>query len=145
MSTISVYHVTNEEQLKDAYQVRHQVFVDEQKVPEDLEIDQYEEQSEHFVVYQNENEPIGAGRLRPVSSTEAKVERICVLQEVRGQSIGYQIMDKIENVAQKKGIKTLMLHAQDHAKGFYTRLGYETVSEPFDEAGIVHVKMKKEL
>lgn len=140
-----IIHVDSTEELNDAYVVRKKVFVEEQQVPPELEIDEYEDHSEHFVAYNEQHIPVGAGRLRPLSNTEAKVERICVAQSERGNSLGAQIMQVLETAAQEKGIQTLLLHAQDHAERFYQRLGYQTISEPFDEAGIIHVKMKKEL
>lgn len=145
MNDYTVQHIQDEQGRQDAYLIRNTVFVQEQKVPEELELDQYEADSEHFVAYDPLGKPIGAGRLRPLSDTEAKVERICVLKTGRGQGIGQSLMHKIEQVAREKGIRTLSLHAQDLAVSFYHRLGYTTVSSPFEEAGIIHVKMKKNL
>lgn len=145
MTNYQIKHVHSTEELNDAYAIRKKVFVEEQQVPPELEIDEHENQSEHFVAYNEQHIPVGAGRLRPLSNTEAKVERICVDHPERGNTLGAQIMQVLEKVAQEKGIQTLLLHAQDHAERFYQRLGYQTISEPFDEAGIIHVKMKKEL
>jgi predicted GNAT family N-acyltransferase len=140
-----IKHVQSTAELNDAYSIRKKVFVQEQQVPPELEIDEYENHSEHFVAYNVQQIPVGAGRLRPLSHTEAKVERICVDLSERGNTLGAQIMHTLEKVARDKGINKLLLHSQDHAERFYQRLGYETISEPFDEAGILHVKMKKEL
>lgn len=140
-----VKHVETKQELEAAYLVRKQVFVNEQGVPVELEIDEHEQDSEHFVAYDGDQNPIGAGRLRPLNESEGKVERIAVINRARGTGVGFAIMMKIEALARKKGLKTLLLHAQDHAEAFYSRLGYETISEPFEEAGIMHVKMKKEL
>jgi len=144
-STYQVIHAQNKQELDDAFKIRRIVFVHEQQVPEDIEIDEYENESDHFVVYDSSLRPLGAGRLRQIGNQQAKVERICIAKEFRGQGLGDQMMKKIEEVAKEKGINTLYLHAQDHAEGFYQRLGYQTISEPFDEAGIIHIKMKKEL
>jgi predicted GNAT family N-acyltransferase len=144
MSKAIVKHVISDKQLEDAFQVRTRVFVEEQRVPKELEIDEYENVSEHFVIY-IEDQAVGAGRLRPLSEHEAKIERICIDQSQRGKGLGVLIMREVENTAQQKGITTLLLHSQDHAESFYSNLGYKTISEPFDEAGIIHVKMKKEL
>jgi predicted GNAT family N-acyltransferase len=145
MTNYKIKHVNSAAELKDAYTVRKKVFVEEQQVPPELETDEYENQSEHFVAYSGQDVPVGAGRLRPLSSSEAKVERICVDQSERSKGLGAQIMHVLEKVAKEKEIDTLLLHAQDHAEHFYQQLGYQTISEPFDEAGIIHVKMKKEL
>lgn len=146
MTNYQIKHVHSTEELNDTYAIRKKVFVEEQQVPPELEIDEFENISEHFVAYNEQHIPVGAGRLRPLSNTEAaKVERICVAKHERGNTLGAQIMHVLENVALEKGIQTLLLHAQEHAEDFYQRLGYQTISEPFDEAGIIHVKMKKEL
>ncbi|WP_096199130.1 GNAT family N-acetyltransferase [Bacillus sp. FJAT-45350] len=135
--------VTNEKQRKDAYQVRTIVFVEEQKVPVELEIDEHEEEATHFVVYDGEK-PIGAGRFRSVDGY-GKVERICILKEYRGRNVGKDLMIKIEEVAQQEGFKALKLNAQIQAETFYKNLGYVTYSDEFLDAGIPHVSMKKEL
>jgi predicted GNAT family N-acyltransferase len=145
MTNYHIKHVQSTEELDNAFFIRKKVFVEEQQVPPELEIDEHENHSEHFVAYNEQHIPVGAGRLRPLSNTEAKVERICVDQCERGNTLGAQIMQVLEKAAQEKGIQTLLLHSQDHAERFYQRLGYQTISEPFDEAGIIHVKMKKEL
>lgn len=129
---------------ENALSVRRIVFVDEQQVPLDLEIDEYENDSTHFVAYDDKRLPVGAGRLRAKGDL-AKVERICVLKNRRGENIGEAIMVKLEEVAAEKGFKELMLNAQTHAKGFYEKLGYQVSSDLFYEAGIPHVEMKKEL
>ncbi|OLO35894.1 GNAT family N-acetyltransferase [Alkalihalophilus pseudofirmus] len=133
--------VENKEQLKDAYSVRTTVFVEEQKVPEEEEIDQFEEDAIHFVVY-DDSKPIGAGRLRVVDGY-GKVERICILNEYRKKGIGKLLMDKIESVGQSEGLTKFKLNAQIQAEPFYKSLGYETVSGEFLDAGIPHVTMTK--
>lgn len=135
--------VTDEQELKEAYRVRKVVFVDEQKVPEEEEIDHLEEESTHFVLWDS-NDPIGAGRFRVVDGY-GKVERICVLKEKRKGGAGKVIMDGIEEYAKSRGLKKLKLNAQTHAIPFYSKLGYEVVSEEFLDAGIPHKTMLKEI
>lgn len=133
--------VETEQELADAFDVRRTVFVDEQNVPEEEEIDQHESESVHFVLY-NEGKAAGAGRFRILDGI-GKVERICVLKENRKTGSGVAVMNKIEEYAKKQGITTLKLNAQTHALPFYSRLGYKTVSEEFLDAGIPHKTMKK--
>lgn len=135
--------VENHEELKDAFSVRRIVFIDEQNVPEEEEIDQYENDSVHFVLY-HDGTPIGAGRFRLVDGY-GKVERICVLKKARKTGAGKQIMNEIEEYARDNGIHKLKLNAQTHAISFYERLGYEVVSEEFLDAGIPHKTMMKQL
>lgn len=133
--------VETEQELADAFDVRRTVFVDEQNVPEEEEIDQHESEAVHFVLY-SEGKAAGAGRFRVLDGI-GKVERICVIKENRKTGSGIAVMNKIEEYAKTQGITTLKLNAQTHAIPFYSRLGYETVSEEFLDAGIPHKTMKK--
>jgi len=135
--------VENEKELNDAYSVRKIVFVEEQNVPLEEEIDQFEDEATHFVLY-NEGSPIGAGRFRIVDGY-GKVERICVLKDSRKSGAGKVIMNGIEKFAEEKGLKKLKLNAQTHAIPFYSQLGYEVVSEEFLDAGIPHKTMIKKI
>jgi predicted GNAT family N-acyltransferase len=135
--------VETKKEQEDAFSVRRIVFIDEQNVPEEEEIDQYEEEAAHFVFYHDDH-PVGAGRFRMVDGY-GKVERICVLKEARSTGTGTKIMQGIENYAQNQGVKKLKLNAQTHAIPFYDRLGYEIVSEEFLDAGIPHKTMIKKI
>lgn len=135
--------VNTQQQREDAYFVRKTVFVDEQQVPIELEMDEFEEEATHFVVYDKEM-PIAAGRLRFLENF-AKVERICVLKSYRKSGVGHKLMLFIEQFAIEQGANKLKLHAQTRVENFYKKLGYHTVSEPFMDAGIAHVAMIKEM
>lgn len=93
--------VETDEELMDAFSVRKKVFIDEQNVSEEEEIDQFESSSTHFVAYEN-GQPIGAGRFRELDGY-GKVERICVLKEYRKSGAGKAIMEK-SNPLQKKRV-----------------------------------------
>ncbi len=136
--------VTNEEELQQAYQVRKIVFVDEQKVPVEEEIDHLEEESTHFLVMNENDEPIGAGRFRIVDNY-GKVERICVLPQARSTGVGRSLMEAIEQHALSQGLEITKLNAQVQAIPFYKSLGYGIISEEFLDAGIPHRTMKKQL
>ncbi|OIJ18753.1 GNAT family N-acetyltransferase [Anaerobacillus alkalidiazotrophicus] len=138
---MNVTIVKNEEQLKDAYEVRMKVFVDEQKVPAEEEIDQFEETATHFVVYDLEK-PIGAGRLRQLDGF-GKIERICIEADYRDKGVGKLLMEAIEIEGKELGFTDFKLNAQIQATGFYKKLGYEVTSGEFLDAGIPHVTMKK--
>ncbi|MCM3712922.1 GNAT family N-acetyltransferase [Alkalihalobacillus oceani] len=138
---MQVMKVETKQQLDDAFHIRTEVFVKEQKVPMEEEIDQYEEEATHFVVYDDE-QPVGAGRLRFVDGY-GKVERICIAESVRGKGVGRLLMEKIEATARGEGAKKMKLNAQRQAERFYEKLGYETVSGEFLDAGIPHVTMVK--
>jgi predicted GNAT family N-acyltransferase len=138
-----------------AFEVRRSVFVDEQGVDPDLEYDEHDTPGSdaiHFVAYA-EGEPIGAARLRPAGGTMSepgdgpagKVERVAVAADRRGDGWGRRLMDAVEARAREEGFGRLTLHAQTHVREFYERLGYEAYGEEFEEAGIPHVAMDKDL
>jgi predicted GNAT family N-acyltransferase len=140
---VTVKIVENQKELEDAYSVRKTVFVEEQAVPLEEEIDAYEEEAKHFIMYQD-GSPVGAGRFRLVDGF-GKVERICVMKEARNTGAGKAIMNAIEDFALKNDIHKLKLNAQTHAIPFYAGLGYEVVSEEFMDAGIPHKTMVKKI
>ncbi|MFK9095462.1 GNAT family N-acetyltransferase [Bacillus salipaludis] len=139
---MTVKIVENQKELDDAFTVRKIVFVEEQNVPLEEEIDQFEAEATHFVMYQ-EGAPVGAGRFRVVDGY-GKVERICVMKEARKTGAGKAIMSAIEGFADLQGLHKLKLNAQTQAIPFYAGLGYEVVSEEFLDAGIPHKTMIKE-
>ncbi|PLS16012.1 GNAT family N-acetyltransferase [Bacillus sp. M6-12] len=141
---MKVKTVASQKELEDAFIVRKTVFIHEQNVPEEEEIDQYENDAAHFVLYDSNNSPIGAGRFRTLDGI-GKVERICVLSDSRVKGAGRAIMDHIEEYAKEKGVQKLKLNAQTHAIPFYEKLGYDTVSEEFLDAGIPHKAMEKKI
>ncbi|MGE7781367.1 GNAT family N-acetyltransferase [Peribacillus sp. NPDC097264] len=136
--------VENEQERGYAYTIRKKVFVEEQHVPLEEEIDQYEEDSTHFVLYNDEDQPIGAGRFRIIDGI-GKVQRICVLSDSRKTGAGAMIMNAIEEFAVSHDVTQLKLDAQLHAIPFYSKLGYEIISEEFMDAGIPHKTMKKKI
>lgn len=140
---MEVIKVENRQQKDDAYHIRRVVFVEEQQVPIELELDEYDETAIHFVGYKDDA-PIAASRLRFVHGY-GKLERICVKKEYRGLSFGKQIIHSMEEVIRDYAYNKVKLNAQTHAEVFYESLGYETISEPFMDAGISHVTMVKKL
>ena len=128
---------------EQAYHIRHIVFVEEQNVPPEREIDEYENECIHFIGYEN-GEPVAAGRLRWVDDY-GKLERLCVTKECRGKSYGTQMIAAIESEIKKNGYTKAKLSAQTHAEEFYKRLVYETIPGEFMDAGIPHVAMVKNL
>ncbi|PPA72304.1 GNAT family N-acetyltransferase [Jeotgalibacillus proteolyticus] len=130
-------------QKEDAFSVRRLVFVEEQKVPVEEELDAFDEVCDHFVLYDH-LEPVGAGRFRSLEGN-GKVERICVIPSYRKKGAGAQLMKAIEEHAIQNGYPALKLNAQTHALSFYERLGYHITSDEFLDAGIPHKSMEKYL
>ncbi|WNS45409.1 GNAT family N-acetyltransferase [Paenibacillus sp. MMS20-IR301] len=138
-----VEHITDEAGLQEAFRIRREVFVEEQGVPLADEFDQYEQEAEHILIYQ-ENAPVGTARLRVVDGW-AKLERICLLAPYRSSGLGTVIISTLEAMAADKGLAQAKLHGQKQAEGFYQKLGYVTDSPVFMEDGIPHVRMVKGL
>ena len=141
---MEVRRVETDDELADALAVRQAVFVEEQGVPEHLEVDGNDDSATHFVTYDGDR-PVGAARLRPYGDSTAKVERVAVLESERGAGIGRRVMDAVETAAVDDGYESVVLHAQVPVVGFYERLGYEVTSEEFKDAGIPHREMRKGL
>lgn len=138
--------ISTDEELNKAFDIRKEVFVEEQGVPLEDEFDEFDTlngQCEHILVYLNE-QPVGTGRIRLVDGF-GKLERICILEPFRKLGIGKMIIKALEEIAERIGVSKLKLHGQTQAEGFYIKLGYHTSSGEFMEDGIPHFLMVKEL
>ncbi len=120
--------------------IRIKVFILEQKVPEDLEWDEYDETAWHAVAKSN-HQVIGTGRLI-INQSTAKIGRMAIDPEYRGKGIGIEMLKALINKGKEKGVQEFVLHAQTHAITFYAREGFEPYGPIFDEAGIPHVEMR---
>ena len=132
--------------LSAVYALRHEVFVVEQDVPTELERDEGDESADHGLALVD-GVPLATGRLlAPESAGQpASIGRMAVRRDVRGQGLGTGVLALLEQTARGRGWPGVELHAQLHAKGFYDRLGYAPYGEVYEEAGIEHLSMKKEL
>lgn len=140
---MTVEKIVSKEILGLAYDIRKKVFVDEQHVPIDLEIDEHEGEAVHFIC-SNGEQYVGASRLRFVEQY-GKLERICVLKEARGNHYGKDLIAAMEDEIKKRDLHEARLHAQTHAVALYESVGYSVVSEEFLDANIPHVEMLKKL
>jgi len=139
-----VSRVTSEADLAAALEVRREVFIEEQDVPEELELDGKDGEATHFLA-RIDGDPVGTARLREYDDGVAKVERVAVREPLRGEGWGERIMAAVESHAREAGYERVRLAAQVPVVGFYERLGYEIVSEEFEDAGIPHRSMEKPL
>lgn len=131
-------------ELPQVYRVRYLVFQIEQGVDPTLEFDGYDNQAQHILAYIGEK-PIGTARIRSLNDRTAKVERVAVLQEFRGLGIGKKIMEKALEFLHQARMAEVLIHAQETVREFYLGMGFVPEGEPFDEAGIRHIKMRKRL
>jgi predicted GNAT family N-acyltransferase len=121
---------------KEICKIRFEVFVDEQNVPEELEIDGLDDEAKHVLIYNND-EPIGTGRIL----SDGHIGRVAVLKKYRGLGIGKSVMQELIKWALENNLKKLWLSSQWHAHSFYLDLDFVCEGEIYEEAGIDHIKM----
>ena len=129
-----------QEAQKDAFKVRHEVFILEQRVPDDLEIDEFDPVALHALAY-SDNICIGTGRLHINNDGVGQIGRMAILSSFRNKGLGRQIMKALIETAKSKEISSLILHAQVSAIPFYEKLGFIANGPIYDEAGIPHRNM----
>ncbi|WP_020006167.1 GNAT family N-acetyltransferase [Salinicoccus albus] len=139
---MEIIEAESKQQYQQCLEVRKRVFVEEQNVPISREIDEHEDIATHLLLLDSET-PIGTVRYRPLNKELIKVERMAVLPEYRGRSLGQDLMTRVHDHAKLFGFTHSRLGAQVHAVAFYERLGYRVASEEFEDAGIPHVYMER--
>lgn len=140
MNTLEIFIKPWQEASQDAYLIRRQVFIEEQGVPLDMELDEFDPLAKHALAYQG---PlcVGTGRLVMVDSNHAQIGRMAVLSAFRNQGIGKAILINFIGQAKAEEISVLTLHAQVSAIPFYAKLGFLPKGAIYDEAGIAHRNM----
>lgn len=129
----------------DAQAIRRAVFVDEQKIPADMEWDGADPACTHAVAYNRFGRPLATGRLLEHVPGVAKIGRMAVVQAMRGGRVGRAVLDALMSAARQQGFREAVLHAQVTAVPFYLRAGFVQRGPAFDEAGIEHVEMVRAL
>jgi YbgC/YbaW family acyl-CoA thioester hydrolase len=128
---------------EQAGRIRTEVFLDEQKIPAEMEWDDADRTAIHAVAYNGLDQPIATGRLLQASPGVARIGRMAVHRAVRGSGVGRRVLDALLSVAKARGDREAMLHAQRSAEEFYLGMGFVPRGEPFEEAGIVHIEMNR--
>jgi predicted GNAT family N-acyltransferase len=144
LADTTVKQATGSKEMELVYSIRTKVFIEEQQVPKDLEMDEWEEKSVHFLAWLGDV-PVGTCRLRFIDHDTGKAERVAVLKEYRKTGAGTKLMQALETFARQKGAKKISLNAQVSALPFYEKLGYTAFGTPFEDAGILHMRMEKNL
>ncbi len=121
--------------------IRRCVFIEEQKVPEELEWDEFDQSAQHIIVLNNENSAVATGRIKK----DGHIGRMAVLKNYRQQGIGSAILLALLEVAEKNNLSCVYLHAQTTAIGFYQKHGFSCQGVEFLDAGIAHKIMVKKL
>jgi predicted GNAT family N-acyltransferase len=136
---LRITRISSKRQLKRAFAIRLRVFVKEQGVPREIELDSDDERALHLLAYFGER-AVGTARV-VVEREAAKIGRMAVLKSRRGKGVGSKLLKRAIKVAQEKGAKRIFLHAQVPVVGFYEKLGFRCTGRVFMEAGIPHRKM----
>lgn len=137
MSDIEIKHVQFEDKKAEITMIRTTVFIQEQHVPEELEWDEYDETSVHFLAY-CQGEIVGTARLLE----DGRIGRMAILKEYRNRNIGKKMLKYIVQLAKQRQYKDIRLSAQEQAIGFYEKQGFSVVSDVYQDAGIPHFDMR---
>lgn len=121
--------------------VRFAVFVDEQNVPPEIEMDDRDAFCVHVLAFED-GTPVGTGR---IDLAAGKVGRLAVLEKVRSRGLGAALMNSLHGIARDNSLSRVWCNAQVVAVPFYERMGYRVTGKPFDEANIAHVRMERAL
>lgn len=143
---ITVRLAETPEDLQTCLRLRWTVFVEEQGVRPSEELDDYDQGKAGDALHALalvEGVPAGAARLIFPQPGVAKVQRMAVIDDVRGRGVGRALLGFLESEARRRGARTLTLGAQTHARAFYEKHGYTAQGGEFDDAGIPHVRMDK--
>lgn len=128
---------------KEAYPIRKAVFIEEQSVPEEMELDEFDPIARHALAYIN-NICVGTARfiVKPANGVQSGwIGRMAVLANYRKQGMGGQLLSALLELGVSEGIYQFGLHAQLSAIPFYERFGFMALGDIYDEAGIAHRDM----
>ncbi len=123
--------------------IRFEVFVDEQRVPAEIEIDEMDPVAFHVVACDEAGGAVGTGRLfaDPREPDLAHIGRMAVRAGARGSGCGAAIMQALLAEARERGFRRAVLSAQTHAIPFYAKFGFRVTGEVYDDVGIPHQDM----
>jgi len=139
VNNLEIKKVNNKDDLEKVIEIRKNVFIKEQNVPLDIEIDGLDSEAEHFIVYLDD-EPIGCARIR-TNKNSAKLERISIIKQHRGKGFGKKLTKFLIDYCRKKNFNEIFLHSQTSVTEFYEKIGFKVRGESFFEADIEHMEM----
>jgi predicted GNAT family N-acyltransferase len=138
-TTIQVKQISADEAKAQAFAIRMRVFVREQGVPAEIEIDDHDRRAIHFLALIS-GKAVGTARV-VFNRGSAKIGRMAVLKSFRRRGVGAKLLRRAVAAANKHGARKIYLHAQVVVIGFYEKFGFHSVGPVFEEAGIAHRKM----
>ena len=130
MGKLNYKLVTNDREREAAFEVRTQVFVEEQGVSKDLELDEHDSEALHMVV-KDGDKVIGTARVLFLATNQAKLERMAILRPFRRRGIGRGIISFLNEELRNRQVEKVVLHAQYLAIAFYESCGFEKSGSPF--------------
>ncbi|MCK5687094.1 GNAT family N-acetyltransferase [bacterium] len=143
INDLIIRQVRTYDELDMVFKIRERVFTIEQDVPEYIERDGKDDESTHFVgIYRGVI--VACARLRFIDNA-VKLERMAVLEDYRGRKIASQLLKYMLKQCPIEDFESVILNSQYYLREFYQKYGFVTFGDPFDEAGIKHVKMIKKL
>jgi predicted GNAT family N-acyltransferase len=144
---VELFDIRDRERMAAAQVVRFAVFVDEQRVPAEEEIDEHDrtDADARHALIRDGDKPIAAGRYYRLDGDTAQVGRMAVLAAYRGDGVGRRLLDALVEDARRRGFARVALNAQDHAVGFYTKAGFTPFGETLVECDILHQPMQRAL
>ena len=138
-SATKVKRVSSQQELVQAFTIRIRVFVQEQRVPAEIELDSDDQRAIHFLATVS-GKALGTARI-VMKHDNAKIGRMAVLKSYRRKGVGAALLKRAILTARSLHARRIYLHAQVAVLGFYQRMGFRAVGRVFDEAGILHRKM----
>ena len=125
--------------------LRQEVFVDELGIAHGLDYDAADEGAVHALVRNHLGHALATGRLVQEGPALARIARVAVTRTMRSTGFGRQVIQALMQLAAERGDTRVVLQSQCSAGGFYTRLGFTPIGEPYQEAGIPHIDMARQL
>ncbi|QWE15885.1 GNAT family N-acetyltransferase [Polynucleobacter sp. AP-Nino-20-G2] len=125
---------------EEAYPIRKSVFVQEQGVPEEMELDDQDPKAHHALVYSG-RQCVGTARLIELTAHQSQIGRMAVLKSHRSQGYGTMLIKALITLGKELGVSQFILHAQLSAIPFYEQFGFVPLGDAYDEAGIPHRDM----
>ncbi|MEM7591619.1 MAG: GNAT family N-acetyltransferase [Cyanobacteria bacterium P01_A01_bin.83] len=144
MTSLEIKTVSYTEAKAAIRHIRTKVFQEEQGVAAELEFDGWDETVVHLLACLD-GKAIGTARIREIDAKTFKIERLAVLAEFRKQGVGIKLMEAALQKISSSPKSLIVVHAQEYIAQLYQQLGFAIVGDSFNEAGITHVKMIKQL
>jgi predicted GNAT family N-acyltransferase len=139
-SAVKINRASSQLQLVQVFTIRIRVFVQEQRVPAEIELDRDDMRAVHFLATLASGKAVGTARL-VLRHGRAKIGRMAVLKMYRRKGAGTKLLQCAIAAAKRLRARQIYLHAQVPVIGFYQRMGFRSVGRVFHEAGIPHRKM----